>query len=74
MGNRNPSDQAGTPRDQSLTIMHELGHALGLEHRGRDDVNDAPNYLSVMNYLFQAGIRLVGLAFSSTTRPPPSRP
>ena len=40
--------------------MHELGHALGLEHRGRDDVNDAPNYLSVMNYLFQAGIRLVG--------------
>lgn len=46
----------GTVRDQSSTIMHELGHSLGLEHRGRDDVNHAPNYLSNMNYAFQAGI------------------
>jgi hypothetical protein len=38
--------------------MHELGHNLGLLHGGNqvigtDDVNCKPNYLSVMNYLFQ---------------------
>ena len=52
------SDQQGTARDQASTIMHELGHSLGLEHRGRDDVNNTPNYMSVMSYHFQAGIRL----------------
>jgi len=35
------------------TFMHELGHSLGLGHGGHDDVNYKPNYLSVMNYLFQ---------------------
>ena len=35
------------------TFMHELGHALGLKHGGSDDVCDKPNYLSVMNYLFE---------------------
>jgi hypothetical protein len=34
--------------------MHELGHALGLQHGGNDGVtNNKPNYLSVMNYAFQ---------------------
>ncbi len=33
--------------------MHELGHNLGLQHGGADDWNNKPNYLSVMNYLFQ---------------------
>src|SRR3954464_790339 len=33
--------------------MHELGHTLGLGHGGGDGVNCKPNYLSVMNYLFQ---------------------
>lgn len=33
--------------------MHELGHTLDLEHGGGDGVNYKPNYLSVMNYLFQ---------------------
>lgn len=35
------------------TLMHELGHNLGLQHGGDDDVNYKPNYLSVMNYSFQ---------------------
>jgi len=35
------------------TILHELGHALGLGHGGGDSLNCKPNYLSVMNYLFQ---------------------
>lgn len=40
------------------TFMHELGHALGLGHGGRGkngiyEENYKPNYLSIMNYLFQ---------------------
>jgi hypothetical protein len=35
------------------TLMHELGHALGLGHGGDDRVNFKPNYLSIMNYMFQ---------------------
>src|SRR5437016_3284894 len=33
--------------------MHELGHNLGLNHGGLDDIGYKPNYLSVMNYMFQ---------------------
>jgi hypothetical protein len=33
--------------------MHEFGHSLGLHHGGRNDDQFKPNYLSVMNYLFQ---------------------
>ena len=35
------------------TLMHELGHLLGLDHGGRDGVNRKPNYVSVMNYHWQ---------------------
>jgi len=41
------------------TFMHELGHTLGLSHGGFDDEGknnhdrNKPNYLSIMNYLFQ---------------------
>lgn len=38
---------------QSGTFMHELGHTLGLFHGGNENVNYKPNYLSVMNYIFQ---------------------
>ena len=38
------------------TFMHELGHNLGLRHGGGDDLNNKPNYLSVMNYTYQFGI------------------
>jgi hypothetical protein len=44
--------------DQAGTFMHELGHVLGLMHGGDDDLTNKPNYLSVMNYLFQTtGLR-----------------
>jgi hypothetical protein len=35
------------------TIMHELGHNLGLQHGGFEYVNYKPNYNSVMNYNYQ---------------------
>jgi hypothetical protein len=35
------------------TFMHELGHNLGLHHGGKRHIDLAPNYLSVMNYLYQ---------------------
>jgi len=34
------------------TLMHELGHNLGLRHGGPDCDNYKPNYLSVMSYSF----------------------
>lgn len=43
----------GSPSQQEGTIMHELGHNLNLHHGGGDDINCKPNYLSVMNYMFQ---------------------
>jgi hypothetical protein len=52
----------GTADSQSGTFMHELGHDLGLRHGGRDDTLRKPNYLSVMNYLFQ----VTGLMKDST--------
>jgi uncharacterized repeat protein (TIGR01451 family) len=44
----------GTRQNEAGTFMHEFGHALGLNHGGADTLNDKPNYLSVMNYTFQA--------------------
>jgi hypothetical protein len=45
-------------RVQSGTLMHELGHNLGLVHgglseSGADDTLYKPNYFSVMNYNYQ---------------------
>ena len=37
----------------SNTLMHELGHNLGLHHGGNVLTNWKPNYNSVMNYRFQ---------------------
>jgi hypothetical protein len=48
---------------QAGTLMHELGHNLGLHHGGDDDLLNKPNYLSVMNYSFQ----LTGLMRSDLT-------
>jgi hypothetical protein len=40
-------------RPVAYTIMHELGHNLGLLHGGDEACNRKPNYNSVMNYRFQ---------------------
>ena len=34
----------------AAVLMHELGHNLGLDHGGGDDINGKPNYVSIMNY------------------------
>ncbi|HET8952063.1 MAG TPA: hypothetical protein VFN44_16195, partial [Solirubrobacteraceae bacterium] len=49
---------------QAGTLMHELGHTLGLRHGGGDDRLNKPNHLSVMNYSFQ----LTGLQDASGNR------
>jgi len=47
-------DQTGSILVQAGTLMHELGHNLGLSHAGLYRVpNCEPNYPSVMNYLYQ---------------------
>jgi uncharacterized repeat protein (TIGR01451 family) len=35
------------------SLLHELGHNLGLRHGGGDNVDLKPNYLSVMNHRYQ---------------------
>ena len=50
--------QTGTPFMQGSTLLHELGHNLGLKHggivsSGAIEPNCKANYQSVMNYLFQ---------------------
>ncbi|MBD1582105.1 Ig-like domain-containing protein [Pseudoalteromonas sp. S16_S37] len=46
---------------QAGTIMHELGHNLGLLHGGNDNANFKPNHVSVMNYMYQLdGLPTIG--------------
>ena len=59
-------------KDQCLrleagTTMHELGHNLDLRHGGDEDLNYKPNYISVMNYLYQNGAIEFAVAPGSTT-------
>jgi hypothetical protein len=51
----------GTTVQQAGTLMHELGHNLGLLDGGGDEDLFKPNYLSVMNPFFQTrGVRRGG--------------
>jgi hypothetical protein len=53
--------KVGSVREQAGTLMHELGHNLGLDDGGGDPTPYKPNYLSVMNPFFQMrGLRLRG--------------
>ncbi|RYZ43021.1 MAG: hypothetical protein EOO71_05485 [Myxococcaceae bacterium] len=45
----------GTEQQQAGTLMHELGHNIGLRHGGNDDTNYKANYLSLMSYHYQLG-------------------
>ena len=62
--NLNTSSTANTNRlvnYQASTIMHELGHNLGLLHGGDENDNYKPNYISIMNYLYQLnGLPTIG--------------
>jgi PKD repeat protein len=51
----------GTTLQTAGTFFHEFGHNLGLQHGGNDEINNKPNYLSIMNYSFQ----VVGLIMSN---------
>ncbi|MFG2814415.1 hypothetical protein [Streptomyces sp. NPDC048410] len=44
------ANQVGTVAEQAGTFLHELGHNLNLEHGGDQNVNNKPQYYSVMNY------------------------
>ena len=44
---------AGSDGNVANTILHEVGHNLGLRHGGNVDCNYKPNYNSVMNYRYQ---------------------
>ncbi|NPD26137.1 hypothetical protein HPP06_22215 [Corallococcus exiguus] len=57
------STPGGTELQQAGTIMHELGHNIGLRHGGTDNANYKPNYLSIMNYEYQVyGFTISGAA------------
>jgi hypothetical protein len=43
----------GSDQNVANTVVHELGHNLGLLHGGDVNANYKPNYNSVMNYRYQ---------------------
>jgi len=65
----------GVTENVRNTIVHELGHNLGLQHGGDESCNYKPNYNSIMNYRYQfsgidsncsiAGDGLVGYSIGS---------
>jgi hypothetical protein len=75
------SNQVGTVDVQTGTLLHELGHTLTLTHGGTYysvdnpsvptyELNCKPNFISVMNYLFQVrGFVDGGFDYSGQTMP-----
>lgn len=49
----NWSTPGGTEQQQAGTLMHELGHNIGLQHGGNEGMNYKANYLSLMSYSYQ---------------------
>ncbi len=47
------NEDNNSERAMAGTLMHELGHTLGLCHGGSDHTSYKPNNLSIMNYLYQ---------------------
>lgn len=45
--------KVGTKNQQKATLLHEIGHNINLDHGGNDPYSCKPNYLSVMNPMFQ---------------------
>jgi hypothetical protein len=48
-----PPNVIGSVSQQESVVMHELGHNLNLLHGGNANTNCKPNYLSIMNYMFE---------------------
>jgi hypothetical protein len=82
-GNVYCDDQVGTLQVQIGTLLHELGHSLSLTHGGTYyednsnpslatyELNCKPNFVSVMNYLFQVrGFSDGGFDYSGQTMQP----
>ncbi|MCP3878911.1 MAG: hypothetical protein GY701_11050, partial [Sulfitobacter sp.] len=44
-----------TLRSDAVVMMHELGHSLNLRHGGDSNTHCKPNYVSVMNYVYDRG-------------------
>ena len=69
---------AGSDGNVANTILHEVGHNLGLRHGGNVDCNYKPNYNSVMNYRYQfPGVNTIAAspaAVCSITRAGPAFP
>jgi hypothetical protein len=72
-------------REQSGTLMHELGHTLGLDHGGSSDLpcsptpcdpsrTRKPNYISSMNYSYQLNGILRAATPGSLSPPDPEVP
>lgn len=57
-----------TQNNQVRTLVHEVGHNLGLHHGGFEACNGKPNYNSLMNYRYQFAGLDVGCSASGDGR------
>jgi hypothetical protein len=74
IGHQDLLDAAANLEGRQGTLMHELGHNLGLKHGGDDLINYKPNYLSVMNYSFQVQVSASAWALNYSEVKLPANP